>query len=262
MRILGSFNTANYGSIRVTFTNANEGQINGILSGSFFPFVSGTVEGITYQSAPAYITEAINDQFAFATHFEMGYDYSGNFFWISSSAGSITFTNEARRVFGFTRNFSSAAPLYITSSVKPYFIYESKEICYTKYSDTFEDYSPQRQSVADDGRVFAISSDDNANYDYVKFTLTNEDKWKVFSYASSSLYPYTWQQHVEEMRSFRPWIIYPSGLSGSIGYEQRQATVKFKGDNANFKPSKMFVDVYSYWDCPVYAKLLSTGSNG
>lgn len=257
-RIVASFNTDNYQPIRITYFDSNEGEISYTLTGSYFPFVSGTIEGTIFSASTHKFTTEITNLFSFATQFELGYLYQENKFYISCSIADLSFSEEASRIFGFD---DATSVSYLTSSRDPYFIFISKETCYTNYSQFFEDYVPQRQSVADDGRIFAMSNDDNANFNVAKWKFTNEDRYKVFAHASSSLTPYTIQNHYQEMRSFRPWILFSSLSSSNVQYANREITAKFQGQFARFAPKPMFQDQYAYWENEFRVRVLSTGSN-
>lgn len=255
-RVAAPFDTTEYPTMTISYVREGLKRVD--LSGRFFPFFSASIGGIDYQSAMEYVTNEMRAQLS-ASQFTMSFDYQAGRFLVSCSVGGLVFGGHFRRVFGF-EDIALSATL-VTGSRDPYFVWTSTEETFTRYSEVFEDISPQRQSVADDGMVFATSTANNANYDYIKFQFTNEPKWKVFAYASSSLTPYTWENHVQEMRSFRPWVLFPTLTGSTIHYSDRHSTLQFKGNDARFKPQKMFKDVYRYWNVDVFAKVLSTGSN-
>lgn len=257
MRVVGSFETGNYEPIFIRYSRGVNNYAH-TLTGSYFPFCSGTVDGVIFSSAVEKMSQSIQ-VLASPNIFQFGYLYQENKFFISCSVGNLSFSNEASRLFGFPASIISVS--YVTSSNSPYFIWNSNEYCYTKYSNFFEDETPQRQVVADDGRVFGISNDDNFKSDMVKFTFTNEPKWKIFNHSSASNEPYTWEGHVLSHRSYHPWIVFGNLSSSIIPYESRIFTLKFSGRFANFKPKKYFVSSYTVWDADIYANVLSTGSN-
>ena len=255
------------GDVRVSVDNGLS-IVAGVVTGTLFASISGTVDNTLYASA---IDDLVTDLNNVSAGWSGGYTFNTNTFFLSSSIGfKLTFSAIAKRAFGFEDQTSFVQ--FTTSSTDPFYIWISQEAAITQDSEIFEIDIPYRESVTDDGRTFGLPMQGNSGFSFLGqnnqdgFTLrdwefTNELIWHVFSAASSSQTPYTWQEHVQYARSYHPWALFEFNSASVAIYEDRKATYRFRGNEAAFKPRPMFSEQSAYWIVDVKTRQLSRGTN-
>lgn len=262
-----SIDTARLGeSIQVQAEDAF-GTIVATITGTYFPAVAGTVDGITYASAIETIVNKLN---SLGGSWSGGYTFNTNRFLLSSTTSyKLTMNAFTKKLFGF----KDSPDTFITdtaSTSNPFFIWVSNEEAITQDTSEFERDLTFRETVSDDGFAFGLGTQGSSAFNFLgdasqngftnrNWEFTNEPLAKVFSMHSASLTPYTWEEHMKHVRSYHPWIMFGHNSASFATYEDRVATFKFRGNDSNFRPQPMFRNQSQYWDIPVRAKQLSRG---
>lgn len=266
--IQAGFDTANFDNYVQVSANDGLGIITATITGTLFPSISGTIDGRNWASAIHDIVTKLN---SLGGSWTGGYILNQNKFYLSSSSGwRLTFSELAKKVFGFqdTAGFVQ----YTTSSTDPFFIWVSAENGISQDTNEFERDVPYREDVTDDGRTFALSVRGNFYASYLgvnnqegflfrDWMWMNEPVYKVFSQYSSSQSPYTWQEHVKHCRSYTPWVFFESNTGSVVTYNDRKGTYKFRGEEAVFKPEPMFQNQSAFWNIRARTRQLSRGTN-
>jgi len=267
--VMASFNTDQIGSTVFVQAEDGFGVLTAAVTGTLFPSVSGIVDTLLYASAIDDLVAQLNDAGGSWTG---GYVFNENKFFLSSSTGyKLTMNGFTKRLFGFVDSPTTFVQ-YTTSSTDPYYIFVTEEGGRQRDTEVYERNITYREDVTDDGRTFGLPNNGNTGYSFLgvnrqdgfmirDWEYTNESIWKVFTDYSSTLSPYTWQEHQTYSRSFHPWVVFDYNSASNATYDDRQATFRFRGEESQFKPTPMFPNQSQFWTIPVRARQLSRGNN-
>lgn len=278
MLVQAGFDTGIIGPINVTVSSSMDGFFSFTMNGRFFPYVSGTISQLgnaVYRSAidefVANLNVTSSQTFSWSCNQQdVAQDPKGTPFSFDVSVGSGTFrvmaSNNLDKIFGFPSDTETAVTgSSISSVIAPHFIWKSTEISSTNFSFVYEENVSAKQAVTDDNRVFSLTADNKGEFNYCSFEWMNEERYRMFNYSSASLEPYTWQKHIESVRSYQPWLVFPYSKVNSatpVPYEHRNMTLIFQPKAANFKPEQTFKGSSRHWTSKVIAKVLSVGDDG
>ncbi len=243
-------------------------------TGAFFTCISASIEDIDYNHFGNDFTSWLS-----ANNFgrwSFTYSMASASYTLNSESGSgakFIFTSSdngnAYRIFGMS-NGSTLVQTSYTSTNRPYFLWQSTLDAWTKISQPYEGESNLvRAEDCDDGRTYSISKEDGVywlsdipgNYTFMDWTFALEDRANMFTDFSSSYVPYTWQDHIAWVRSYKPFVVFEFNTASNPSYDDRRGTYKIRAAKSAFQPKTSFDSLYSYWNIDVDTRELSQGRN-
>jgi hypothetical protein len=263
-------------SIQVTGSGGSS-SVYELTSGSFFTAFTASIEDIQYRNF-------LSD---FATYlsysnygiWQTGYDFGTSTFFIScSQSGTLAdgalfkFNSLASSILGMSNGINTSQKTY-TSTIGPKYTWTSTLSDWSKISFPYEGRTIVKEERCTDGRVFAISNEDNvswlsnieSNYTWFDWKFVYEDQSNIFSDFSSSLNPNTFEQFFKHVRSYQPFLVFgynpPNSTKTTGSYSDRIGTFKIRADQSVFKSVQSINSYSELWDFDVKTRRLSTGSN-
>lgn len=267
--IQSGFDTDLEGSYVSVQADDGFGVLTANITGTLFPSISGTIDGTLYASA---IDDLISKLNSLGGTWTGGYVLNTNKFSLNSSTGyKITMNSFTKKLFGF----EDSPIVAITSSVSiknPFFIYKSNAGGISNDSEGIEKTVPFREIELDNGYSFGLPAEGNSGFAFLgqgnqdgytkrTFQLLNERVYNIFSQYSSSLSPYTWQNHVEHARTYTPWVLFSYNSASNVTYDDRKGTYKFSVFGSAFKAKTMFSNQSQFWTINIDAHQLSRGTD-
>lgn len=254
-------------TISITYdTNAMDPKTVTWTTGSFFTPLGATIEDISYVNLFELIEADMLSE-GITASFDLN-PTTGLISLGTSEAIKFQPNNEfTTKLFGNLPNTGSYLTAR-TSSYIPWFVWKATEECPIQEKLNFEDQVLVKESLTDDGHVAASSNEDGfiylsnieGNYNRVAWTFAYEPKENVFSDFSGSN-PYTYQKHIEHVRSYRPFVIFNSTTESYVDYSVRRGTFKHVAKKSNFVNKPSFESYDAQWNVDFEAHLLSRGTD-
>lgn len=238
-------------------------------SGNFFTFISGsgTIEQIDYPCFLQWFVDylALN---GYGT-WTYSYDFETQVLTLDGGVNTATFTFDSTSQLLLGMDSSAIPKSLYTSTRIPYYVWKSTEYDWQLNTWQYENSKVATETETDDGRVFQLSNEDDLtwlsdlplNVKFVDWEHHWEPQENVYIAHSSSNNPYVFQQHIQHVRSYKPFLVYRNCTTSSIAYSDRMGTYKIRSPQSNFKPVVSNKNLDSFWNIPVNTRQLSLGTN-
>lgn len=241
-------------TIQVGFTLDSQNFISGTLkegatqypilfSGTFFSFVSGTVNGVHYSDLYDTLAQKLND--ASANTYSVTFDASSGVTQISSSYSGFEFewfSEHSAKHFGFNSAGNYEASAYALEEVNfPLKVWREPGDSRTKWMREYEPESIGKTHYADDGTPYGIRKSGSADWSDWEFEAI--DKERCWRRDALSSHPYTLEDVVKHCRNTIPFVLH----TGSIVYtwENKEACYIFR-DELGWKPKELFPNYHDH----------------
>ncbi len=272
-----SFSSGAPFSATITGTIVGASLVHLRLSGNFFMFSSGVVDGISY-------TSFVEDFKALLTStvpggaWQVGFDaYAGKFYMADENENSLILRvgNSASAVIigcnpgvnltgtGFTPTAGIEFAAAITSSYTPYNFWKSQ---YPQRSNWKTDYEPEPfwfDHETDDGYCYSIGRATSAIYS--DWDHMFEEQSKVVARNATIQEPFTFQSFLQTVRSYKPWILLTatvpnSVFSGSSNRHRVERVGKFRSPSSNFNPNYVEQNQHTWRNITIASRVVPSGT--